>query len=211
MRHKKGGGKTSWKPAFEASNLKILDKTTSYQGFITIQQLSLQFPLFQGGMSPPVFREVAARPHAVAVLLYDSAQQQVVMIEQFRAGALANTQSPWLLEVVAGVVESTDTFEEAAIREVFEETGLRVQALIPICHYLPSPAILSEKVFLYCAIVHAPKSGGVFGLVEETEDIKVHVFSVEEAFEQLALGHIVSAPAWISLQWLQLQKLQNKI
>ncbi len=203
--------KNAWKPRFEASDLTILEKTEPYQGFIRIDQWSIQFPLFEGGMSPPVLREVASRPNAVAVLLYDPDQKKVVMIEQFRAGALGNVQSPWVLEVVAGVIESRDTPEQAAAREVFEETGLKVLSLIPICEYLPSPAILSEKVFLYCAMIQAPQSGGVFGLAEESEDIKVHVFSVEEAFEALTLGHIVSAPAWIALQWLQLQIAHNKI
>ncbi len=195
----------SWKPCFETQDVKCLKITPCHQGFIQVDRLSIQFPLFNGGFSEPVLREVAKRPSAVAVLLYDPEHQQVVMIEQFRAGAFYTAQSPWLLEVVAGVIESTDTPEQAAVREVFEETGLNILSLIPIGHYLPSPAILSEKVFLYCALVQAPKRGGIFGLAEEAEDIKVHVFSVEKALELLAGGHIVSAPAWISLQWLQRQ------
>lgn len=201
----------SWKPHFEAQDVKVLETTSCHQGFIKIDRLSMQFPLFKGGLSEVVLREVAKRPSAVAVLLYDPEHKQVVMIEQFRAGAVYTAHSPWLLEIVAGVIESSDTPEQAAVREVFEETGLNILSLIPICHYLPSPAILSENVFLYCATVHAPKSGGIFGLAEEAEDIKVHVFSAEEAFEHLASGHIVSAPAWISLQWLQLQMIQNKL
>lgn len=201
-----------WQPRFKTQDVKILDSKQCYGGFIALHQFSVQFPLFRGGMSEPVLREVASRPPAVAVLLYDPDHQNVVMIEQFRPGALSTAKSPWLLEIVAGVIDPTDTPEQAAIREVFEETGLAVSSLIPMGHFLPSPAILSEKVFLYCAIVQAPNrgSGGVYGLASESEDIKVHVFSLEEALEHLAAGHIISAPAWISLQWLQLQQIQNK-
>jgi ADP-ribose pyrophosphatase len=200
-----------WKPRFETQDVQVLKTTPCHHGFIKVDRLSMQFPLFKGGLSEPVLREVAQRPSAVAVLLYDPEHKQVVMIEQFRAGAFYTTQSPWLLEVVAGVIEPSDTPEQAAIREVLEETGLNILSLIPICHYLPSPAILSENVFLYCATVHAPKRGGVFGLAEEAEDIQVHVFSTQEAFEHLAAGHIVSAPAWISLQWLQRQIDQKRL
>lgn len=200
-----------WKPSFETQDVKILDTQLHYQGFMQLYKLSVQFPLFKGGLSKPVLREVVERPSAVTVLLYDPEHKQVVLIEELRIGALGNTQSPWLLDVVAGAIESTDTPEQAAMREVFEETGLKVSSLIPIGSYLPSPGIFKGQVFLYCAKVQAPKSGGVYGLTEEGEDIKVHVFSVEEALELLAAGHIVSAPAWISLQWLQLQMIQNKL
>ncbi len=195
-----------WKPGFKTQDVQILDTKLRSDGFIKVHQLSLQFPLFNGGFSEPVLREVAKRPAAVAVLLYDPDQEQVVMIEQLRPGALNIAPSPWLLEIVAGVIEPQDTPEQAAIREVFEETGLSVLSLIPLGHYLPSPAILSEQVFLYCATVKAPPTGGVFGLPEEAEDIKVHVFSVAEALEHLSQGHIVSAPAWIALQWLQIHQ-----
>ena len=49
-------------------------------------------------MSRELTREVFERGHAVAVLPFDPARDQVVLIEQFRVGALGVVDHPWLLE-----------------------------------------------------------------------------------------------------------------
>jgi ADP-ribose pyrophosphatase len=194
----------AWQPSFQKTDVTLLADESVHQGFVALRRFSVQFPLFEGGMSVPVEREIAFRPSAATVLLYDPKQQKVVLIEQFRAPVLWSPINPWLLDVVAGVIEAGDTPEATAIREVWEETGLKVQHLIPIHTYLPSPGILSEQVFLYCALIDAPTTGGVHGLSEESENIKVHIFSLEEAFAEVEMGHIVTAPALLALQWLKL-------
>ncbi len=194
--------KILWQPTFEPTAVQGLTRQVLYQGFVQLQRLCLKFPLFEGGFSAVLDREVAVRPPAVAVLLYDPDTQQVVMIEQFRAGACHMGHNPWLLETVAGVIEAGQSPTEAAIREVQEETGLQVLALKFLYRYLPSPAILSEEVFLYCAKVRAPLVGGIHGLPEESENIKVHIFSLTEALQLCEQGSIVSAPALLALQWL---------
>lgn len=194
----------SWQPSFKKTDVILLADESLSAGFVKLRRFSVQFPLFEGGMSPPVQREIAFRPSAVTVLLYDPDQKQVVMIEQLRVAVLWSAVNPWLLDVVAGVIEEGDTPFDTAIREVFEETGLKVQTLIPIYSYLPSPGILSEQVFLYCALVKAPTVGGIHGLAEEAENIKVHILSLEQALEQVKLGQIVTAPALLALQWLML-------
>ena len=113
--------------------------------------------------------------------------------------------------MVAGAIEEGDTPYDTAIREVFEETGLKVQTLIPIYSYLPSPGILSEQVFLYCALVKAPTVGGVHGLSEEAENIKVHILSLEQALEHVKSGQIVTAPALLALQWLVLKLKEDPL
>ena len=46
------------------------------------------------------------RGHAAAVLPYDPERDAVVLIEQFRPGAYAAGVDPWLIEVVAGIIEA---------------------------------------------------------------------------------------------------------
>ena len=83
-------------------------------------------------------REVHRRHDAVGVLLYDVERDAVVLVEQFRAGALEDPASPWKLEVVAGLVEEGESPAEVARREAMEEAGARVETLIPL--HAPAPA-----------------------------------------------------------------------
>ena len=193
-----------WKPQFTPDEVLIVDDQQSYSGYSTVRQLSIQYPLFQGGMSVPIFREVVFRPNAVAVLLYDPDRCKVVMIEQFRAPALFEKENPWLLEIVAGLVEEAENPEETATREVWEETGCKILSLISIGAYLTTPGTLAEKIFLYCGRIHAPDNGGIQGIAEEGENIKVHVISRDDIFQLLADGGIISSPALIAIQWLKL-------
>ena len=78
-------------------------------------------------------RELFERGHAAAVLPYDPVTDRVLMIEQFRIGALAAPGGPWLLEIVAGVIDPGEIPEEVVRRETVEETGCHLQKVVPIC------------------------------------------------------------------------------
>jgi ADP-ribose pyrophosphatase len=196
----------SWAPQFHLKDVGILKEDKVFSGHCQVTEFELQFPLFGGGISQPVARELIYRPPAVAVLLYDPEADKVVLVEQFRIGALREFESPWLLEIVAGVTEPDESIIDTACREVKEETGCIVLSLISICAYLPSPGICGEKIVIYCGKVKAPDRGGNHGLVEEGEDIKVWVLKTEEAFRLLFEGYIVSSPAVIALQWLKINQ-----
>lgn len=183
---------------------EIIEKTIPYSGFFRMERYRLRHQLFSGGWSPEIVRECLERGHAVAVLPYDPDHDQVVMLEQFRIGALEFPGGPWLLEIVAGMIGPDETKQEVAHREAVEEAGCRLMDLVPICEYLVSPGGTSETVALFCGRVDASQAGGVHGMTEEHEDIRVQVFSRTEALRLLHSGHIGSAPPIIALQWLEL-------
>ena len=113
----------------------VLEKTIGYDGFFRMEKYQLRHELFRGGWSPDITRECLERGHAVAVLLYDPDQDQVVLLEQFRVGALEFPGGPWLLEIVAGIMDDpAETAEEVARRETAEEAGCELLDLLPICH-----------------------------------------------------------------------------
>ena len=74
---------------------------------------------------------VAHRNDAVAVLPYDPKLGKVVLIEQFRIAAI-HEENPWLLELVAGIIDKDNSKEEIAILEAKEEAGLEVKKLISL-------------------------------------------------------------------------------
>lgn len=185
---------------------EVLDKKAVFQGYFRVDEYRLRFELHQGGWSEPVTREIFERGVAAATLLYDPKLDQVVLIEEFRPGVIASGESPWLLEIVAGIIESGEKPAEVARREALEEAGMAVSDLMPITQYWVSPGGTTETVYLFCGRVDASKAGGVFGLAEEGEDIKVSVVSSDEAFAKVRSGEIKDAPAIIALQWLELNK-----
>ncbi|WP_428241822.1 NUDIX domain-containing protein [Gynuella sp.] len=184
---------------------KIINRERVFDGFYKLDRFRVQHELFNGGMGAEIVREVMVRPDAVCVLLFDPTLDQLVFVEQFRVAASFHG-NPWLLELVAGLIDKDETPEQVGRREAMEEAGLSLGRMEKICDYLPSPGGSNEKVFLYAAEVDSANAGGIYGLEEEGEDIKVHVLTTAEAFSALENGKINNAAGIMALQWLQLHK-----
>jgi ADP-ribose pyrophosphatase len=195
-------------PSLTAQDVKIVKKETVFKGFFQMTKLTFSHRLYQGGWSPELSRERFDRGPAVGVLLYDPDADIVVLIEQFRVGAL-DEPSPWIFEVVAGMIEPGETPEAVAIKETKEESGAHITELTHICDYLVSSGGTDEKMYLYMAKVNSQNISGFHGLPEEGEDIKVQKISTIDALAGVSNGTINSAATVICLQWLEIQKLKG--
>src|SRR5680860_1212544 len=191
---------------FKASDVTIEKRETFFQGFFRMDKLWLTHPRFDGRNMPRFTRELFIRGDATCVLPYDPGRDEIVLLEQFRLGALGRDQSPWLLELVAGMNEDGETNEEVAQREGQEEAGLSFNKLEKICSYLVSPGGSTEMIHLYYGRVSTESAGGLYGLEHEHEDIRAHVVSVDEAIGMISDGRINNAAAIIAIQWLQLNR-----
>jgi len=199
-------------------DVNIIQKKSSHNGFFTLNQYTLQHALFNGGQTRELTRECFERGHAVGVLAYDPRQDAIVLLEQFRIGAYiyisdqdkqsARSQSPWLLEIIAGIVEPGESQIDVAHREAGEEAGLTLLALEAIGDFYSSPGGTSETIQLYCACVNSSGVGGIHGLEEEGEDIQVRVVSFDDAVQLLENGKLNNASAMIAMQWLMLNRDQ---
>ncbi|MCU8039224.1 ADP-ribose diphosphatase [Shewanella oncorhynchi] len=195
-------------PVFSQTDIEILGKKSLYQGFFSMDEYTFKHKLFAGGWSKPVTREVFERGHAVVVLPYDAKQDKVVLIEQVRFPALATAKSPWLLELVAGMIAPAEMPLDVAHRELMEETGLMAKQIHSVNSYLASPGGSTERFYFYWADVDSNNARGLHGLAEEHEDIRLHVMSREQAYERVVAGEIDNASTVIGLQWLQLNYQQ---
>jgi ADP-ribose pyrophosphatase len=193
------------KPTYHTIDVKILEEKPCYQGFFTMKKLSLQHKLFNGGWGKPLTRELFERGEAAAVLLFDPKLDVVVLTEQFRIGAL-NEPSPWIFELVAGMIEPGESPSDVAIRETLEESGAVITQLTSICQYLVSPGGTNEKLHVFMALVDSTNIGGIHGLSSEGEDILVHKISRQQAYEAVNSGAINNAATIIALQWLELNR-----
>jgi ADP-ribose pyrophosphatase len=188
-------------------DVKILNKETLYAGFFRMEKYHLQHELFKGGLSHPISRELFVRSDCVAVVLFDAERDSVVLIEQFRVGAIEKPiNTAWLVEIVAGIIEENETMEVVAKRESLEEAGCDIQTLIPISTFYLSPGGSSEKITLFCGLINSENVGGVHGVLTESEDILVKVVPFSNAYQQVLTNTIDSAIPIIALQWLALHR-----
>lgn len=182
-------------------DVEIQEQETCFQGFFKMERLRLRHRRFAGGWTPSLVREVLVPRPAVAVLPYDPVRDEVVLIEQFRTGALAAGEDAWMTEIVAGLVDEGEEPEAVARRETMEETGLTVSRLEPIAKFMPSPGGSAEVVRIYIGRVDATGAGGIHGAEHEGEDIRVFRLSGPAAIDLLDSGEVENSITLIGLHW----------
>ena len=193
-------------------DIEIIEKTTPFKGYLQVDQYLLRHELYQGGMSDTMSREIIERGHVGAVLQYDPKLDLFVLVEQFRLPAHVSkqspwwmdTDSPWMVECVAGILEENESPEDLCRRESLEESGCEVTDLQFMHKYYSSPGCMTETVHLYLGRVDASNAGGIHGLKHEHEDIRVFTATPEETFEMLEKGRICNSMSVIAVQWFQL-------
>ncbi|PIJ49479.1 ADP-ribose diphosphatase [Erwinia sp. OLTSP20] len=197
---------------FNKNDVEIIAREPLYQGFFSLVRYRFRHRRFDGSMSTEVQREIFERGHAAVLLPYDAQRDQVVLIEQIRIASFDSSPTPWLLELVAGIIEPGESVEDVVRREAREEAGLTPGRVKPVLSYLASPGGTSERLAVMVGEVDASVAQGNHGLEEENEDILVHVVSREQAYRWVEEGKIDNAGTVIALQWLQLnyQKLQKE-
>ncbi|OIN08848.1 ADP-ribose diphosphatase [Oceanisphaera psychrotolerans] len=197
---------TNNRVGFGREDMQLLAEEVGYRGFFRLLRLRLRHRLFAGGWSQEITRELFDRGHAAAVLPYDPVRDEVVLVEQFRVGAVYAEGNPWLLEIVAGIVEEGESEEAVVRREAQEEAGLTLKTLTRAMSYFSSPGGCSERITIFIGEVDASEAASHAGLASESEDIRVHRLPREQAMQWLAEGRIDNAASVIALQWLELQR-----
>jgi len=186
--------------------VEIIEQDTPYRGYFRIDRYRLRHRMFAGGWTGPIAREVFERGHAAAVLPYDPGRDEVVLIEQFRVGAFAAGMDPWLIEIVAGIIDEGESPEAVVRREALEEAGCEIGDLVPLGRFIVSPGGSSETVAIYCGRTESAGLGGIHGLDHEGEDIRAFVLPAVQAIALIDQGRVVNATSALALQWLALNR-----
>lgn len=180
----------------------------AYANFFAVEEYDLTYRSFEGGFGPQVTRAVFVSGDAVTVLPYDPVRDRVLLIEQFRIGAMARGDTqPWLLEPIAGRIDPGETPQDTARREAQEEAGLTLGVLLPVANYYPSPGAKTEFIYSYVALCDLPDGvAGTHGLVSEAEDIRGHLIGFAQLTDLVASGEAANAPLVLSALWLQRER-----
>lgn len=195
---------------FGRDDVQVVGESLDFDGFFQIYSVNLRHRLFAGGWSKVINRELFKRHDAVGVLLYDPVLDSVALVEQFRIGVLGSAaaeqagQSPWIWELVAGIIDNGESAMEVARRESKEEAGTVIEQLEPIAQYYASPGGSNEHFHLFAGKADLSQTAGVHGLPAEGEDIRVHVLSVQQCWQKLLNGELNNAHTLVAVQWLKL-------
>ena len=190
--------------SYDHTDFSIESRKTVFQGFIQVEKVSLRHRLFnQNAYTATISRELVARKQAAGVLIYNDKQQKFALIEQFRIGAILDIDSPWQLEIIAGVLDGDETPESCVRRESLEESGCKIDQLHHLFSFYPSAGACNEIFHLYHAEATLPSEGGIFGMPDEGENIKLHIIEYAELDILFNSNRLRNAPVIMALQWLK--------
>ena len=191
--------------------VSIEQKKYILEDVFKVEEAYLRYEKFDGKMSGTVRRISLERGDSVSVLINNIKTNKIILISQFRYPSHKNGHG-WIMEAIAGIIDAGETPEEAARREVREETELEVKRLEHIATFFPSPGGSSERIFLYYSeISKDPDSyGETGGLACEGEDIKSYELTLDEALGKIKSGEIMDAKTIIGIQWLENRQLKGQ-
>lgn len=149
--------------------MRLLQRKLVYSGWGRFLLLDVEL-----GDGRTVERQIEDHGEAAAVLPYDPERRVALVCRQPRVGLLYSGFPPHLMEAAAGMIDPGEEAAATAVREAFEELGVRLGAVEPVVAAWSMPAVSSERIHLFLApyaAVDRVAAGG--GMAHEGEEIEV--------------------------------------
>ncbi|EHJ09110.1 NUDIX domain-containing protein [Staphylococcus simiae] len=175
---------------------KTIDRTVIYNGhIIDLEVHKVELP--DGQTST---RELVYHNGAVAICAV-TPNNEVLLVKQYRK-AVEQT----LLEIPAGKLEQQEEREEAAKRELEEETGYKTNTLQHITDMYGSPGFCNEKLSIYFT---DKLIEGTLNL-DDDEFVELYKIPIDNIRNMLDNKEIEDAKTVIALQYLLLNYNHSK-
>lgn len=180
---------------------RIVSKEVAYKGFLSLYNVTIEKERHEGGLESFNWL-VMERGHAVAVLAYDPARDEVLLVNEMRPGMLLAGDYPYADNLIAGGIAAGEAPVDAAVRETQEEAGLVLKdpVLVHPGAYVSSGGT-SEKIAIVAGIVDMAKAGGVHGCADERENIKSTILRADEFIRQVRAGEIADLKTLVAGYW----------
>lgn len=187
--------------------VKILNTEILSNNWYTLKKITYEY-FKKDGTRQTQTREAYDRGNGATILLYNKAQQTVILTSQFRMPTFVNgNKTGMLIEACAGLLDN-DNAEDCIRRETEEETGYKITNIKKIFEAYMSPGSVTEMLYFFIAgyskemKVH---EGG--GLDHEQEDIEVLELPFNTALQMIDTGEIKDAKTIILLQYIRLHNI----
>lgn len=179
----------------------IRHRTPLYEGFLKVYRYVFDVER-QRGSTVQLTLEIMERGHAVAVLGHDPKRDEIVLVNEFRPGALVAGDYPYRDNLVAGVIDAGETAIEAGVREMEEEAGLTLHEprLIHPGAYVSSGGT-SEKITLVYGQVDTSGGGGIYGVSTEREETLAVILSASAFIARVRQGEINDLKTLVAGYW----------
>jgi ADP-ribose pyrophosphatase len=168
---------------------KRLSHRVGYRG--RLLTLEVDHVVEPGGVE--VDREVVRHPGS-AVILPITVGGDLVLVRQYRYAV-----GEFLWEVPAGHMNAGESPEEAARRELVEETGYYPRRLQKLLDFYPAPGFTDEKLHLFRATELEERGARP----EEDENIEIRLFPVNEVLRMASARGIRDAKTLVALSFLE--------
>jgi len=153
--------------------------------------VNLRVDTLAGAGGKPHDVEVVEHAQAVAVIVRPT-PGEMVLVHQYRHPLGRKT---W--EVVAGGMNPGESPQEAAVRELREETGYRAQRVERLWSAFSAPGFCEE--LLHFCVVHGYEVGEP--QPDEDEEIEVGIFSLDELARKIRADELPDAKTQVSVLW----------
>ena len=188
-------------------NIKILETEVLSDNWYTLRKVTYEYEKKNGEVIKQS-REAYDRGNGAAILLYNKAQQTVILTRQFRLPTYVNgNASGMLIEACAGLLDR-DNAEDCIRRETEEETGYKLTDVKKVFEAYMSPGSVTEMLYFfvgeYSSTMKVNEGGGV---EHEEENIEVLELPFSTAIKMMNNGEIKDGKTIMLLQYLQLNNL----
>jgi ADP-ribose pyrophosphatase len=169
--------------------VELLGTRRIYDGKV----VSLRVDTLRSKSGKPHDIEVVEHSEAVVVIVRPQ-PSQMLLVRQYRHPLARAT---W--EVVAGGIDPGESPEEAAARELREETGYVAQGVRRLWSAFSAPGFCDE--LLHFCVVEGYEIGERAGFDEGEEEMELGIFEIEELWRKIRGDELPDAKTQISVLW----------